>query len=243
MEITVARDEESGVALLTLNAPERRNAISLEMAEEIGDALTSLEHDDNVRALVIHGAGTAFCAGANLSVLDVAGESELRRIYGAFLRVRESPLPTIAAVNGVAVGAGANLALACDVRLACAETRIDVRFLRLGVHPGGGNTWMLSRLVGSQSAAAMLLFGEVLVGDQCTQSGFSWETVVSDRLLDRAKELAARAAAFDPELLRRTKSTLERSYDLSFSDILEIELDHQLWSLRRKRERDSRPTT
>jgi enoyl-CoA hydratase len=231
VEIIVEQSEARGVVVLTLNAPSRRNALTLEMAQEMVDTMSDLEKDDSVRAVVITGAAPDFCAGADLSVLRSADENDLRTIYDAFLSVARSSLPTVAAINGAAVGAGVNLALSCDLRLACPETKVDVRFLRLGVHPGGGSTWMLSKVLGVQGTAALLLFGEVLTGSQCQTVGFAWDTIESGDLLRHATSVASRAAAVSPELLRRTKSTLRKVDEITHAEAIEVELSHQLWSL------------
>ncbi len=230
-EVELQRIGDEGVVLLTLNAPERRNALTVEMANQISSTLTQLESDESVRALVITGEGTAFCAGAALATLRNADNQVLHSIYDSFLRVAASPLPTIAALNGATVGAGVNLALACDLRIATPQTKVDVRFLRLGLHPGGGSTWMLSRLVGPQGASSLILFGEVLVGRRCQEAGFAWEIVDDDRLLPRAIELATKAAEVNPLLLRRAKETLGRASEMSHEEAIQLELMHQLWSL------------
>ena len=134
------------------------------MVDEIGAAPMDAEADDSVGALVVTGTAPAFCAGADLSHLGDSQREGLLRIYEGFLRIGRSPLPSIAAVNGAAVGAGVNIALACDVIVAGESARFDTRFLQLGIHPGGGHTWMLQRRIGAQAAAAMVLFGATLDG-------------------------------------------------------------------------------
>ena len=126
-----------GVALIELDDLARANALSLGLSEELGETMGLLDADQSVGAVVITGAGKAFCAGADLSQLGESRAEGLRAIYEGFLCVANSPLATIAAVNGAAVGAGLNLALACDVRLAGPRARFDCRFLDLGIHPGG----------------------------------------------------------------------------------------------------------
>ena len=153
-------------------------------------------------------------------------------MYEGFLRVGRSPLPTIAAVNGPAVGAGMNLALVCDVRLAGASARFDTRFLQLGIHPGGGHTWMLQRAVGSSAAAAMVLFGEVLSGADAERVGLVWRCVEDAALMDEAVELGTRAAAAPRELLLRTKATMADVALLDDHDAaVDRELETQLWSM------------
>src|SRR4029079_7891883 len=124
------------------------------------------------------------------------------------LRIARSPLPTLAAVNGAAVGAGMNLALGCDVRLAARRAKFDTRFLQLGLHPGGGHTWMFRRITGPQATMAAVVFGEVLDGEAAEACGLVWRCVDDDALLDTAKAMAAKAAAAPRELVIRTKATI-----------------------------------
>lgn len=151
------------VALITVNDPDRRNAVTDEMSAQLRAAIQRAEGDPDVHAVVVTGAGKAFCAGADLSALGAGvgdpAEPRLLRLYDGFMAVSSCNLPTIAAVNGAAVGAGLNLALAADVRIAGPAALFDARFQKLGLHPGGGATWMLQRAVGPQVARAALLFG------------------------------------------------------------------------------------
>jgi len=221
-----------GVAVLTLNDPERRNALNLPMVDEIVEAMDSIEADSAVGALVVTGAPPAFCAGADLSHLGGSQRDGLRSVYEGFMRVARSTLPTIAAVNGAAVGAGMNLALAADVRLAARRARFDTRFLQLGLHPGGGHTWMFRRIAGPQAVAATVLFGEVLDGAEAERTGLVWRCVDDDALLDTARELAARAAASPRELVIRTKATIAAMANIDDHEAaLERELEPQLWSV------------
>lgn len=220
------------VAVVTLDAPERRNALDLDLCDEIVATLDRLEGDGSVGAVVVTGAPPAFCAGADLSHLGSSQRDGLRRVYEGFLRVARSPLPTIAAVNGAAVGAGMNLALACDVRLAGRSARFDTRFLQLGIHPGGGHTWMLRRIAGPQATAAAVLFGEVLDGAEAERIGLVWRCMEDDDLLAAATAMAARAAAGPPELVRRIKATISDMASVdSHDDAVERELEPQLWSI------------
>jgi enoyl-CoA hydratase len=221
-----------GVGVITLDAPHRRNAFVLEMCDETAAVVDALEADDSVGALVVTGAGTAFCAGADLSHLGSSQREGLLAIYEGFLRIARSPLPTIAAVNGAAVGAGMNLALACDVRLAATSARFDTRFLQLGVQPGGGHTWMMRSIVGPQATAAMVLFGEVLDGAEAERTGLAWRCVPDDDLIATAVELGARAAAAPRELVARTKRTLvDMAAVIDHPTAVERELGDQVWSV------------
>ena len=131
---------DNHVALITVNDPERRNAVTGEMSKQLRAAVERAEADPGVHAVVVTGAGKAFCAGADLSALGSAAEEGLLRLYDGFMAVGKCALPTIAAVNGPAVGAGLNLALAADVRIAGPNALFDTRFQKLGIHPGGGAT-------------------------------------------------------------------------------------------------------
>ncbi|MCB1271351.1 MAG: enoyl-CoA hydratase/isomerase family protein, partial [Microthrixaceae bacterium] len=164
------------VAVVTLDDPSRRNALSLQLSADLASTIEALAEDPEVGAVVVTGDGPAFCAGADLTQLGDSAREGLLAIYEGFLAVARCPLPTIAAVNGPAVGAGMNLALACDLRVASTEARFDCRFLDLGIHPGGGHTWMLRRLLGPQTAAAMVLFSEVLDAGTALERGLVWET-------------------------------------------------------------------
>jgi enoyl-CoA hydratase len=237
------------VLVLVLDDPQRRNALSRELVADIVDACDQAEADPGVGALVVTGAPPAFCSGADVSSLAAlgtgadgdAGDSgdgapagrgdALLGIYEGFLRVHRSRLPTVAAVNGPAVGAGFNLALACDVRIAGESGRFDARFLSLGLHPGGGHTWLLERAVGPQAAAAMVLFGEAVGGRRAEEINLAWSCVPDDELLTRAVELAARAAEVPVELAATAKATLRRApWVSSFDDAVAGELEAQVWS-------------
>ena len=212
------------VAVLTLDDAERRNALTAPLVAEIMAAMDDIDADPEVGAIVVTGAAPAFCSGADVNALAAMANgteepADVRDIYAGFLRVLDSPLPTVAAVNGPAVGAGCNLALACDVRLAGTSAVFDARFLRIGIHPGGGHTWLLDRAVGPQAAAAMNLFGARLDGRRAAEVGLAWECVEDDALLDRAIELATRAAEVPRELSTRTKATLRHTAVLTDHDV------------------------
>jgi len=232
----VRTDITDGVATVTLHDPERRNALTLPMVQEIEDLFDDLEANPAVGAVVITGAGPAFCAGADLSHLSSSAEggaeAGLRAIYEGFLRIGRSPLPSIAAVNGAAVGAGMNLALVCDVRLAGHRARFDTRFVQLGLHPGGGHTWMFRRIAGPQAVAATVLFGEVLDGAEAERIGLVWRCLPDDELLPKAQEMAARAAAAPNDLITRIRETIADVADIeTHAEAVDRELVPQVWSL------------
>jgi enoyl-CoA hydratase len=221
-----------GVGTLTLNNPDARNTLTAPMVAEIIAAMDAFESDDSVGAVVVTGAPPAFCAGADLGNLREADGSSLGNVYEGFLRVARSPLPTLAAVNGAAVGAGMNMALGCDVRLAARRARFDTRFLQIGIHPGGGHTWMFRRITGPQTTMAAVLFGEVLDGAEAERVGLVHRCVDDDELLAAAQTMAARAASVPRELAIRTKRTIQAMADVDeHPAAVEAELHPQLWSL------------
>lgn len=241
-------EQHDRVRLFVLDDPQRRNALSLELVDAIVDACEQAEADPAVGALVVTGAPPAFCSGADVGSLASLGNTAdtgdtrnthadgdagrgLRRIYEGFLRLLRSPLPTVAAVNGPAVGAGFNLALACDVRMASSSARFDSRFVSLGLHPGGGHTWLLERAVGPQAAAAMVLFAEALDGRSAERVGLAWRCVDDADVVERSLELANRAARAPVELSKSVKRTLQRAaWHGSFDDAVDAELEQQVWS-------------
>jgi len=225
-------EKSDRVALVTLNDPGRRNAISLALAEEIESALQGLIAAGDCGALVITGEPPAFSAGAVLDDLQNADREKLERIYAGFLAVANFPYPTIAAVNGPAVGAGLNLALACDVRVAGKKARFESRFIDIALHPGGGHTWMMQQLLGPQGAAAVVLCGEPLDGEAAVARGMAWKCVDDDALLDEAMRLARHAASTPAELARRIKANLRAMTAVTdHGEAVQRELEDQLWSL------------
>lgn len=227
----VLTDIADGVATLTLDNPDERNTLTAPMVAEIVAAMDAFEADERVGALVVTGTPPAFCAGANLGNLAEATGESLGTIYEGFLRIARSPLPTLAAVNGAAVGAGMNLALGCDVRIVADTAKLDTRFLQLGIHPGGGHTWMLRRIVGPQAAMATVVFGQVLDGKEAERIGLAYRSVPGDDLLAVAHEFAAGAASTPRALAIETKKTIADMADIdNHTEAVERELVPQLWS-------------
>jgi enoyl-CoA hydratase len=229
----VLTDISDGIATLTLNAPDTRNTMTMPMVDEIVAAMDGFEADPTVAAVIVTGAGSAFCAGADLGNLQTASADSLGRIYEGFLRIARSTLPTIAAVNGAAVGAGMNLALGCDVRLAARRAKFDTRFLQIGLHPGGGHTWMQRRIVGPQATFASVIFGEVLDGAEAERTGLAHRVVDDDQLMTAARDLAAGAASAPRDLVVLTKATIKSMADVeSHAAAVQAELGPQVWTAR-----------
>jgi len=224
-------ERQDTVAVLTLDDPARRNALSLALSRELAEAVATLREDAGVRSLVVTGTPPAFSAGADLGDLEQADEARLRDIYDGFLSLARFPRPTIAAVNGAAVGAGLNLALACDIRITARSARFDSRFLDLALHPGGGHTWMLRRLLGPQGVAAVVLCGEALDGEEAARRGLAWRCVDDDQVVGEAVRLARRASSAPPELMRRLTRTVRAMGAVADHDeAVAVEIDEQLWS-------------
>ena len=223
-------DRRDRVAVVTVHDPDRRNALNLALAAELAEAVAACEADEQVGAIVVTGTPPAFCAGADLAALGEAREQGLRNIYAGFLAVANCSLPTVAAVNGAAVGAGLNLALACDMRLAAEGARFDARFLQLGIHPGGGMTWMLQRIVGPQQAAAMTLFSQVYDAKAALAAGLVLDVV--DDVVERAVQVAGQAAQAPRELVVATKRTMRATATTAaHADAVELEIAPQLASM------------
>ena len=210
MSDSVLVSVDDHIAVITVNDPDRRNAVTFEMSAALRAAVEGAEANPDVHAVIVTGAGKAFCAGADLTALGEATEDGLRKIYDGFLAVANCTLPTIAAVNGAAVGAGLNLALAADVRIAGPAALFDPRFQKLGIHPGGGATWMLQRGVGPQVARAALLFGMRFDADAAVAHGLALSK--ADDVVAAALELAAGPAAAPREVVLATKASMRATY-------------------------------
>ncbi|MCW2520406.1 MAG: Enoyl-CoA hydratase/isomerase [Mycobacterium sp.] len=216
MSDLVLAQVEDRVALITVNDPDRRNAVTAEISAALRAAVDAAEADPGVHAVIVTGAGKAFCAGADLSALGAAAEGGLRVIYDGFLAVANCSLPTIAAVNGAAVGAGLNLALAADVRISGPAAMYDPRFQKLGIHPGGGATWMLQRAVGPQVARASLLFGMRFDAVASVRYGLALQ--VSDDPVAAARELAAGPASAPRDVVIATKASMRATVNPGIVD-------------------------
>jgi len=239
----VLLEVDSGVAVVTLNAPQRRNALTPPMARDLIAVFDEVDAREEVGALVVRGVGRSFCAGGDVQTLLEAGRdpaapetyTAMGAIYDCFYRLGQVEVPTIAAVRGSAVGAGMNMLLAADLRIVARDVRLICGFLKRGLHPGGGHFVLLSRLVGREAAAAMALFGEQVDGERAVQLGLAWETVDDAAVEDRAMELAARVAA-DPALARAAVGSFRIETGpphVSWAVATQFERPAQMWSMRR----------
>ena len=227
----VKLERDGNVAILTIDDPGRRNALPLEVIEQIKAAIAEVSDDPEVGALVVTATPPVFCSGGSVDDL-LNPRAPLRHMYGGFESIANCPLPTVAAVNGPAVGAGVSVALACDVVLCSPEARFDPRFLDVGIHPGGGTFFKLQRLVGPQATAAMVLFGEAPQGEEAVRVGLAWKCLPADELLPAAIAMARRAADRNRALVLRAKQTHVDSQSMTTADeALQYELEAQQWSM------------
>jgi enoyl-CoA hydratase/carnithine racemase len=238
--LRVAR--EAGVATVTFHDPARLNAMTEAMGEAIAACARELAGAGDVRAVVLTGAGRAFSAGGDLDLIermaregaaDPGGPTRarhrafMRRFYGLYLALRALPQPTVAAVNGPAVGAGCCVALACDLRVAARDARLGLNFARLGIHPGMGATWTLPRLVGPARAAELLFTGRLIDGVEAERIGLVNRAVEAEAVLPEALALAREVAASAPLAVRGTKRSLARSAGSDLEAQLDLEAHEQ----------------
>ena len=232
MSLTIGRI--GATAVLTLDDSARRNVLRLEMCRAISAAVAAANADPGIKVIVITGIGPAFCAGADLDDLKAAADGAtdaLNAVYQSFIDVADSALPAIAAVNGAAIGAGLNLALACDVRIASTAAHFDTRFLKIGLHPGGGHGWLLLRAVGWAEASRLLLFGRTAGAAEAVAIGLVQEAVAPDLLMDAALALAAQTEALPRELIMRTKAGLRHAFAATHAEAFAHETVEQMRSL------------
>ncbi|MFP4148624.1 MAG: enoyl-CoA hydratase/isomerase family protein [Nitriliruptoraceae bacterium] len=222
-----------GVAVLTFDDPDRRNAMTASMGEQLVARVTELSADPDLRAVVLTGTPPAFSAGGDLDMLeDLSRRARLEgfdaapfmtAFYRRFLSIVELPVPVIAAVNGHAIGAGLCVALAADLRVVAADAKLGLNFAQLGLHPGMGGTWFLPRLIGPERAAAWLYTGGLTDGESAAAQGLALEAVAASDVLPRALGLAHRIAASSPVVVRQLKRTLAASPQVDLPSALATE--------------------
>lgn len=232
---TILFDVADGVATLTLNRPDRLNSFVPEMHEEIAAVLGKVESDAAIRALLITGAGRGFCAGQDLNLrrsADAGGSFDagdsIDRYYNPLVRrLKALPKPVVAAVNGPAAGAGANLALSCDIVIAARSASFLQAFCRIGLVPDTGGTYYLPRLVGSARAMGLALLGEVLPAEKAAEWGLIWKVVEDAQLMDEARGLARKLAQGPTKGLGLIKEALTHSLGNTLDAQLDLERDLQ----------------
>lgn len=232
----VLLSRSGSVGILTLNRPDKLNAFAGAMRQELADALVELERDRAVRVVVITGAGRGFCAGADVGYMaklvkerDTIAMAALveagRRVV---MTMRESAKPVIGSINGVAAGGGANLALACDLRIASDRARLGQTFNRIGLHPDWGGTYFLPRLVGPAKALELFWMAEILDAEECLRLGLFNRVVPHDRLEEETMDLARALAAKPALALSLAKRAVYRSMQHTLPEMLDYELEAQL---------------
>jgi enoyl-CoA hydratase/carnithine racemase len=236
----VRLDRDGDVATLTFDDPERRNAMTEAMGAVFVERIAELVAAPP-RAVILTGAGHAFSAGGDLAMIEERAREgrerpgparleireTMRRFYKLFLSVRDLPCPTVAAINGHAIGAGLCVALACDLRLVAREAKVGLNFTRLGLHPGMAATWTLPRLVGPQRAAELLYTSRLLGGEEAAAIGLALEALPAAEVVPAARGLAAEIAASAPIAVAGVKRALARSLDATIEDQLSFEADEQ----------------
>jgi 2-(1,2-epoxy-1,2-dihydrophenyl)acetyl-CoA isomerase len=227
-ELLVAR--RGGVHVLTLNRPDRLNAFTFALQAALMSALAAAEADLDCRAVLLHGAGRGFCSGQDLTMVEPGvdlGDTLERSFNPLVRRLRSLPLPVVCAVHGVAAGAGANLALSCDIVLAGESARFIQSFVKVGLVPDAGGTWTLPRLAGDARARGMAMLGEPVSAAQAAAWGLVWRTLPDDDLLPEAERLAAHLATQPTRAIALMKQALNASAGNSWDVQLDLERDLQ----------------
>jgi len=233
---TILFDQREGVATITLNRPEVLNACNRQLMEELAAALKTCERDPAIRCVLLTGAGRAFCSGQDLRVLgELAGEQgrppvaeHLRRLYNpVILRMREMEKPILAAVNGVAAGAGMSLALACDLRIAAESATFIQAFVRIGLVPDTGSTYFLARIVGLGRAFELAVSGRRVSAQEALELGLVNRVVPDDRLAEEAMAWAQELAQGPTRAIGLTKRALNRALLLDVDEMLDYEAQLQ----------------
>jgi len=213
---------------LTLNRPLVSNTINLELANELGDACREINQDEEVRAVIITGAGQTFCSGADLNELSSFTPDEARQRNPASLSSRAVAAvncPVIAAINGDALGAGLELALSCDIRVSLENARFGFPETSYGLIPGGGGTQRLPRIVGRGKASEMILIAEPIDAGEAYRIGLISKVVPGDKLADEAKEIAKRLISRAPIAVRYAKEAVNKGMDMTLEQGLRLEAD------------------
>lgn len=229
-------DREAGIATLTLNRPEQLNAITRPMAESLGEVLNEIEKDDSLKVLIITGAGRAFCAGLDVNTFKEVSEMAYKEL-GDFMRLQTLPFynlskPTIAAINGVAVGAGLSLALLCDIRIASDKARFSFAQVKRGLIPDIGTTYALPRLVGMAKAMELVLTGDTLDATEALQIGIINRVVPEADLIKAAREFAEMIVKGPSIAIGLAKQAIQRGIHNSLEEQITLEALAQYICLR-----------
>jgi enoyl-CoA hydratase/carnithine racemase len=225
-------DVKDGIATLTLNRPERLNALGDSLRDDLLDAVTRASADHEVRVMIVTGAGKGFCAGGDVKAMNEAKEDRRERPLiekiapsrdRTLLAMRDAPQPIIAAVNGAAAGAGMNLALGCDIRIASTAAKFSQAFVRRGLHPDWGGTYFLPRVVGMAKACELIFTGDIIDAAEALRLGLVSQVVAPEALMPTANDLARKIATGPPIAVRLAKRALYHSVDSDLRAALEFE--------------------
>ncbi len=231
-ETLVEVSRVGAVATLALNRPQAMNAFTVDLHRELLACLNAVAHDTSVRCVVLTGNGRAFCSGQDLSDPAAQPGGDLGALIASHYkplveRIRSLPVPVVAAVNGVAAGAGANLALVCDLVIAARSASFIQAFAKIGLLPDTGGTWLLPRLVGHARAAGLAMLGDKLSAPEAAAMGLIWQCVDDDALQDSAQALAARLATMPTQALVATRRALEQAQHMTLTEALDAEAREQ----------------
>lgn len=231
---TILFEVANGAAMLTLNRPDRLNSFTVQMHAEVAEALSAAENDADIRALLITGAGRGFCAGQDLSDPAVApgaaadlGEALENRYNPLIRRLIALEKPVVCAVNGVAAGAGANIAFAADIVLAARSAKFIQSFSNIGLVPDSGGTWILPRLAGHARALGLALTGEALTAEKAESWGLIWRAVDDDQLMAESEKLIARLATGPTKGYAAIKMAMRKGWRADLDEQLDLERDLQ----------------
>ncbi len=238
MSDLILESREDDIVILTFNDPERLNAMTRAMGEAFQDRIAGLKDDSAMRALVITGGGRAFSAGGDLKMINevtqMAHEGKrqevtdfMRSFYSLFLSVREIPVPTIAAINGHAIGAGLCVALGCDIRYVAKSAKLALNFTKLGLHPGMGASWTLPRMLGPSRASELMFTSRTISGRDGAAMGMASEALATEDVLPRAMETAREIASCSPIAIRSLKRGLSQTEGNDLSGQLDVEAAEQ----------------
>ncbi len=236
-EPLVLKEKQGRITVLTLNNPDRRNALSMELVDELYAAVQEIKNDEEVLSVVITGAGKAFSSGGDLKGMmpsrgegmeedDIVGG--IKDFYKKNLSIMDIPVPTIAAINGHAIGAGCTIALACDMRIASKSAKLALAFVNIGLHPGMGTTYFLPRLVGSAMAYELLMTGSVVTGEEAEKVGLVNHAVEQDQLMASAMSLAEKIAKGPRVPIRQLKNSVRDSFSRNLMEAIDNEARCQL---------------
>jgi 2-(1,2-epoxy-1,2-dihydrophenyl)acetyl-CoA isomerase len=230
------RPSQSSILTLRLNRPDRLNALNVELGEGLAAALIRAAGDDSVRAIVITGAGRGFCAGGDVSLLRDARSREAHHELEALVRtgkkialtIADMPKPVLGSINGPAAGGGANLALACDLRIASSTASFGQSFSKLGLYPDFGGTFFLERLVGPAKAAELFFTGDMIDASEAARLGIYNRVVAPEQLVEETQKVAQKLAAAPPMTVARVKDRLFKSHRAALEKVLDEEIRRQV---------------